>query len=553
MKNLNHILCLLVLTLQACIPHTLQDAQEHCGEELNTVCDVHEEKRDQFGGLYERGYRYEIDDNGNVTFNVYEKYTPPENLPNMPMPGEDHGPLIPVGGDEGQEPVPNIPDAQVPQGESTVEVPDKNPSDGWGEVDKYLGNLDKAAQNIEDRLNDQEKQTKLYTFDARGIANVLLEVTGLNILRRNKIRKERRKLQRAKKLLEEGRKLVKDNKEISQKIRAEVDEILESSTNEDFSQIANESGQKYNDNVDELYDYGERLLDKLDKEQPIPTGTLPSGNAPPLTPGQEFVSVERSFSDYARKQAGGDPIKNRVLDVADDFLGKAEKEYDAGNKEEAETLKTLATTLVDIGLSITPGVSWGRDVYEALTGKDLVTGEELSTFDRTMAVLGAVTGGVGSKAGKVMNGVDKIRKVIDKTKGAEKARDALDKADKVLESASKLSDGAKDGVEWATKVGKSADDVTGIIDSTASVGAKSAAKVRQARELVEGYLGPGTVVKTNNAGDKIFLSADGARKVRFDVKNPHGDKPHMHFEKKLPSGRWVDEIDGKHRIRFDGQ
>jgi uncharacterized protein involved in high-affinity Fe2+ transport len=116
-----------------------------------------------------------------------------------------------------------------------------------------------------------------------------------------------------------------------------------------------------------------------------------------------------------------------------------------------------------------------------------------------------------------------------------------------------LKGGAKEGIDWATKASKNADDVVGILESTASVGAKSSSAVRKARNLVSNYLGDGAVVKTNNAGDKIFLSADGTRKVRFDVKNPHGDEPHMHFEKKTSSGRWVDEIDGKHRIRFDGE
>lgn len=50
----------------------------------------------------------------------------------------------------------------------------------------------------------------------------------------------------------------------------------------------------------------------------------------------------------------------------------------------------------------------------------------------------------------------------------------------------------------------------GVIDSSRS------AAVRTAEE----FLGPNPKVITNSAGDKIFLSGDGARRVRFDIRAP---------------------------------
>ena len=47
----------------------------------------------------------------------------------------------------------------------------------------------------------------------------------------------------------------------------------------------------------------------------------------------------------------------------------------------------------------------------------------------------------------------------------------------------------------------------------------------------------------NKSGDKILMSDD--KKVRFDINNPHGDKPHVHFEEKV-NGKWKDATD-KHR------
>jgi len=61
------------------------------------------------------------------------------------------------------------------------------------------------------------------------------------------------------------------------------------------------------------------------------------------------------------------------------------------------------------------------------------------------------------------------------------------------------------------------------------------------------WLGKNYKSITNKAGDNIFMSSDGLRKIRFDIKNPHGDKPHIHLEV-FENGKWKDAIPGTHRI-----
>ncbi|MFA6521928.1 MAG: RHS repeat-associated core domain-containing protein, partial [Candidatus Gracilibacteria bacterium] len=53
---------------------------------------------------------------------------------------------------------------------------------------------------------------------------------------------------------------------------------------------------------------------------------------------------------------------------------------------------------------------------------------------------------------------------------------------------------------------------------------------------IEKWLGEKTIVKTNKAGDKVFMNADGTKKMRFDINNP---KPHMN-----PHAH-VEEVNGK--------
>jgi RHS repeat-associated protein len=57
------------------------------------------------------------------------------------------------------------------------------------------------------------------------------------------------------------------------------------------------------------------------------------------------------------------------------------------------------------------------------------------------------------------------------------------------------------------------------------------------------WLGKNYKTITNKAGDNIFMSKDGLRKIRFDIKNPHGDKPHIHLEV-FENGKWKDALPG---------
>ncbi|MFX0209519.1 MAG: hypothetical protein ACFFDT_26275 [Candidatus Hodarchaeota archaeon] len=64
------------------------------------------------------------------------------------------------------------------------------------------------------------------------------------------------------------------------------------------------------------------------------------------------------------------------------------------------------------------------------------------------------------------------------------------------------------------------------------------AEVVQLEKRISDWLGEGTQFIRNKAGDPIFLSKDGLRKVRFDFKRsyPH-ECSHLHFELFL-DGEW---------------
>jgi RHS repeat-associated protein len=65
--------------------------------------------------------------------------------------------------------------------------------------------------------------------------------------------------------------------------------------------------------------------------------------------------------------------------------------------------------------------------------------------------------------------------------------------------------------------------------------AKGANKFDDAAKAVEDFLGgQGKIIK-NADGDTILMRGD--KKICFDIKDPHGDKPHFHLEQQTPSGK----------------
>ena len=61
---------------------------------------------------------------------------------------------------------------------------------------------------------------------------------------------------------------------------------------------------------------------------------------------------------------------------------------------------------------------------------------------------------------------------------------------------------------------------------------------KQIKEAKE-WLGDDAKIITNKSGDKIFLSKDGTRRLRFDLNNPKPhSNPHAHVEYKTGSNTW---------------
>ena len=100
--------------------------------------------------------------------------------------------------------------------------------------------------------------------------------------------------------------------------------------------------------------------------------------------------------------------RRAALQGANRLASIASSTFALGNLLAGSDLLECAYITLDITLSLTPGIGWGRDIYEALVGEDLLSGEKLSTFEYSTAIVGALTGGMGDDVVDVARVLRKI-------------------------------------------------------------------------------------------------------------------------------------------------
>jgi hypothetical protein len=185
-----------------------------------------------------------------------------------------------------------------------------------------------------------------------------------------------------------------------------------------------------------------------------------------LVVGGQFITP-RIESEKARADAVEAQIRNGAYDKKEERLtlvssGRAAFEISAQSLRDGDVGKSqfalkVGTVLLDTAISVTPVLGWGKDIYEAALGKNLLTGEDLTSFERSMAVLGVLTAGIGSKlaiAGKAAILVGVVKRARGAEEAAELATIAV-KADNIIDSAKSL--GIKAGekfkrlTEWMKK------------------------------------------------------------------------------------------------------
>lgn len=164
----------------------------------------------------------------------------------------------------------------------------------------------------------------------------------------------------------------------------------------------------------------------------------PDQNVKATTEGIKVLKALKLRKEEVQKAIEAmDNLESRrsLLQSANDAI-KISKDYWLDqNIELAQMASGLASVALDLAIGLTPGVGWARDVYEALTGKDALSQENLTYYARAMAVLGVVTAGYGSNAGKAFGVLSKMvhheeamglaGKIIKESRSLTELRDAV--------------------------------------------------------------------------------------------------------------------------------
>jgi hypothetical protein len=112
-----------------------------------------------------------------------------------------------------------------------------------------------------------------------------------------------------------------------------------------------------------------------------------------LSNGQGYTKQRKLLDKINRTQKRIETFAGPTIgkSVSSDFLEFSVNSLIYGDENAAGDYRELSNAALDISLGLVPGVSVGKDLYELVRGKSLITGEELTVVDRSLAAVGILT------------------------------------------------------------------------------------------------------------------------------------------------------------------
>lgn len=120
-----------------------------------------------------------------------------------------------------------------------------------------------------------------------------------------------------------------------------------------------------------------------------------------LSKAEQLSNKLNSYQAETENQKDAKKIASAALKVS---LSSIDEAVQSGTKNPlsfAEKATEIGLLVLDVGIDFVPGVSTARSAIELFTGKNIVTGEEFTKLDYSMAFVGLFTGLVGFNVSKV--------------------------------------------------------------------------------------------------------------------------------------------------------
>lgn len=251
----------------------------------------------------------------------------------------------------------------------------------------------------------------------------------------------------------------------------------------------------------------------------------------------EYVRIKRTINYYHyvkseldSSEMSDSEVKQTLLEIANSGIVIADGFYSGGEEASGDEALDFAKNVLDVALSFAPVVGWGKDMYEAATGRNLVTGEVLDDFERAAAVLGVVTVGFGSK---IMKGLSTLRKVKLRHMNVLSWNKALDGAGNIAKSAKKSGFTKGEDVAQLAKGWKS---VTPDMESKILYGARKSPNKNQ----LIGAHSPNVKNNPNFEVEVLNVNPDGTQNVKLIKGYPDGSVSKIKSSTLFPDS-WPDE------------
>ena len=97
--------------------------------------------------------------------------------------------------------------------------------------------------------------------------------------------------------------------------------------------------------------------------------------------------------------------RRSLVNTSSEIMYQSDSKYASEDREGGDADIGMATMILDVATDLTFGVGLAKDVYAAFTGRNIVTGENLSTLDQSFAIIGVLSFGYGSKVLKAGKGL----------------------------------------------------------------------------------------------------------------------------------------------------
>lgn len=354
--------------------------------------------------------------------------------------------------------------------------------------------------------------------------------------------KARRRAREGKKLVSEAKDFWKKAELLKENIKQNT-EGLEKSWSDIRSLAAESQLSNRKNDLKEIRDrYNKRtgeILEQVPLANPAIFEESEEGPGDKIYPEHHRVEQGRNYLTYAKQkveaQSHSSNFKAResLVGFGNAALDAAEGSFRAGHIQEGGALVDMGIAAADLALSLTPGVGWAKDGYEAISGSSILDGHQLTSAERTIAMVGLLTGGIGSKLAIMGKGAKVVDVLTQSAKNADEAESIARAGNRALETL----DSAKKFEVPPTKLGEYVGRLREAGRTKGNFDLPKGTK-NEANFLGESWVGPNAkqVPYQGQPGQFIYISQDGLKQFRPPVVKPDG--------RTLANFQWKDPVTG---------